>query len=247
MSVLQTGADLVRAVLGTHMAPPTAAIIVAAGRSTRMGGISKQFAELCGKPVLAHTLLAFEACRHIDEIVVVIRPEDEARTRELAARYGIRKLGAVVHGGETRMDSVKRGFAAIGKRIRYVAIHDGARCLVTPEMIGSVLREAYRHRAATAASPVTDTVKLINRRGYIERTIDRDRVLLAQTPQVFHVDLYTAALTDTETHTFTDDNQLMEYIRVPVKPVNCGAENLKITTREDLDRAAYILARRAGQ
>ena len=245
MPMRETIADLMRATAGVDMAPPTAAVIVAAGNSVRMGGgTSKQLLELCGIPVLAHTLKAFQHSRMIDEIVVVTRPEDRTTVKRLQDEFGITKLTQIVQGGETRAESVKNGVAAIGKHIRYVAIHDGARCLVTPDMIRRVLRAAYIHRAATAATTVTDTVKLANKRGFIDKTVDRRHVWLAQTPQVFHADLYRAALATAKTQAVTDDNQLMEQIGFPVKLVNCGHENLKITTPEDIGRAEDILARR---
>lgn len=237
-------ADAIRAAKGTRMAAPTAAIIVAAGQSTRMKGASKQFLEIDGVPVLAHTLRTFQRSRMIDEIIVVVRPEDIAKTRQIKKTYGIHKLTHVVRGGDTRAESVKRGFDAVGHHIKYVAIHDGARCLITTDMIKRVLRAAYKHHAASAATTVTDTVKLATRRGFIEKTVDRRYVYLAQTPQAFHVDLYHAALANAKTTLYTDDNQLMEDLGVSVKLVNCGAENIKITTPEDIGRAKDILARR---
>ena len=245
MPVRETIADLMRATAGIDMAPPTAAVIVAAGNSVRMGGgTSKQLLELCGIPVLAHTLKAFQRSRMIDEIVVVARPEDHAAIYRLKEEFGITKLTQVVGGGKTRAESVKNGVAAISKHAKYVAIHDGARCLITPDMIRRVLRAAYIHRAATAATTVTDTVKIANKRGFIDKTVDRKQVWLAQTPQVFHADLYHAALATAKVQAITDDNQLMEQIGFPVKLVNCGNENLKITTPEDIGRAEDILTRR---
>ena len=244
MSRREVAADVLRTAGGTHMAPPTAAVIVAAGQSTRMKGVSKQFLELEGIPVLAHTLRAFQRSRFIDQIVVVARAEDRERVEQLRRQFRITKLTAVVEGGATRAQSVRRGVAAIHKSMRFVAIHDGARCLVTPEMIRQVLRAAYRYNAASAAASVTDTVKLATRRGFIEKTVDRDRVFLASTPQAFHVDLYHAATTLAAGKDFTDDNQLMEHARIPVKLVDVGADNIKITTPEDIGRAEDILARR---
>jgi len=230
------------------MAPATSAVIVAAGSSTRMGkGVSKQLLKLAGVPVLARTLRAFQQSGYIDEIVVVSRPEDMREISELLTKYGITKPVRLVAGGATRADSVKRGFAAISKKAKYVAIHDGARCLITPAMIKKVLRAAYLHRAATAACTVTDTVKIATKRGFIERTEDRERVWLAQTPQVFHTNLYRAALANVKDNTLTDDNQLIEAIGYPVKLVDCGAENLKITRPEDLPRAEAILAARRAK
>ena len=176
MSRREVAADVLRTAAGKHMAPPTAAVIVAAGASTRMKGASKQFLELEGIPVLAHTLRAFQRSRFIDQIVVVARAEDKERVEQLRKQFRITKLTAVVEGGTTRARSVQRGVAAIHKSMRFVAIHDGARCLVTPEMIKQVLRAAYRYNAASAACSVTDTVKLANKRGFIEKTIERGRI-----------------------------------------------------------------------
>ena len=245
MLTLSTFADVLRASVGTDMAPASAAIIVAAGSSTRMGGeVSKQFMCVDGIPVLARTMLAFDKSPYIDQIVVVAREEEIPLVKELQAQYGIEKLHAVVAGGADRGESVKNGVKAVGKHIKYLAIHDGARCLVTPSMIKKVMRAAFMHRAASAACPVRDTVKIADKRGFIKKTVDRNSVYLAQTPQVFHADLYRAAAALCTDKNFTDDNQLLEAADFPVKLVDCGHENLKITTPEDIGRAEDILARR---
>ena len=242
---LQTIADVLRATAGTDMAPPTSAIIVAAGSSTRMGTeVSKQLLKLDGVPVLAHTLLAFQRSGYIDEIVIVIREEDRSDVEGILQKYGITKPARLVPGGASRAESVQKGFSAISPKAKFVAIHDGARCLITPEMIKRVLRAAYLHKAATAACPVTDTVKLATKRGFIEKTVDRRRVYLAQTPQVFHTDLYRAALENCSSTDLTDDNQLIECIGHPVKLVDCGTENIKLTHPQDLLRARAILEAR---
>lgn len=248
MLSLSTVADVLRATAGTDIAPATSAVIVAAGGSTRMGkGVSKQLLKLAGVPILARTLYAFQQSGYIDEIVVVTRPEDMKEVSTLLTKYGIKKPVRLVAGGATRADSVKRGFAAINKKAKFVAIHDGARCLITPAMIKKVLRAAYLHRAATAACTVTDTVKIATKRGFIARTENRDLVWLAQTPQVFDTNLYRAALANVKDNTLTDDNQLIEAIGYPVKLVDCGTENLKITRPEDLPRAEAILAARRAK
>lgn len=248
MAFAEIAADVVLAIGGKNPSPRTAAIIVAAGGSTRMGGkTSKQFLELEGKPVLAHTLLAFEKARYVDEIVVVARAEDIQAVWSLAHAYGIKKLTAVTKGGDTRAASVRRGFRKIHPKTRFVAIHDGARCLITPAQIGKICRAAYRHRAATAATAVTDTVKMANRHGFIASTVDRKKVFLVQTPQIFHADLYRAALAYTDDDSITDDNQLMEKIKYPVKLVDIGKDNIKLTTPDDLPRAAFILSQREAQ
>ena len=242
---LSTIADVLRATAGTDMAPATSAIIVAAGNSSRMGkGVSKQLLELDGIPVIARTLMSFGRSGYIDEIILVVREEDKPEMEALVLRYGIKKPIKLVLGGASRTESVKNGFEAVDPKAKFIAIHDGARCLITPKMIQRVLRAAYLHKAATAACPVTDTVKLATKRGFIEKTVDRRKVFLAQTPQVFHTDLYRAALANCDGLDFTDDNQLVEHINFPVKLVDCGTENIKLTHPEDLLRASAILEAR---
>ena len=248
MALADFAADMVLMAGGKNPSPRTAAIIVSAGSSTRMGTkTSKQFLKVNGMPVLAHTLLAFQKARCIDEIVVVARAEDKDLVQTMATKYGIKKLSAITSGGSTRAASVRYGFRKIHPKTRFVAIHDGARCLITPTQIVKVCRAAYRHRAATAATAVTDTVKMANSRGFIAPTIDRSKVFLAQTPQVFHADLYRAALARVEDDFLTDDNQLMEKIKHPVKLVDLGKDNIKITHPDDIARAEFILSQREGK
>lgn len=224
----------------------TAAVIVAAGSSLRMGNdIKKQFLKVKAVPVLLRTLQSFEACDRIDEIVVVAKEEDVAAVRELAAEYQIAKLTAVVVGGATRAISAKLGFERIDPDMQYVAIHDGARCLVTPEEIERVCLAAYEQGAATAAVPVTDTVKRADESGFIADTLDRRSIFLAATPQIFSVELYRRAL-EAECIDFTDDNQLIELLPHPVKIVECSRDNIKITYPEDVSLAEFILNRREG-
>ncbi|MBQ9802991.1 MAG: 2-C-methyl-D-erythritol 4-phosphate cytidylyltransferase [Clostridia bacterium] len=245
MATLYKTADALRALNGKKR-PHTSAVIVAAGGSTRMGGTtSKQLLEVGGIPVLARTMLAFENTKQIDEIVVVARAADLNTVGELAALYRITKLIAVVSGGATRAKSAQNGFMHISNSAKFVVIHDGARCLVTPEMIEKVLRAAYRHKAATAVAPVFDTVKTVDSQGFIKKTVDRKSLMLATTPQVFSTNLYRAAIeTVKDTEQFTDDNQMMESLPFPVKTVNCGRENIKITEPLDLLLAECILAER---
>lgn len=221
----------------------TSAVIVAAGSSTRMGGGSKQFAELCGIPVIVHTLRAFESTPCIHEIVVVAKKTELDVYRELIKAYSLTKITAVVEGGKTRQESVRLGLDAVDPKSAYIAISDGARCLLTEEMITRVCRNAYLHGAATAATRATDTVKLESRQAFIESTTDRRRTWQAQTPQVFQTNLYRAAAYTALESKFegTDDNSLVEEIDYPVKLVDCGRENIKITTPVDLYIAEAIL------
>lgn len=224
----------------------TTAIIVAAGNSTRMGkGVSKQLLAIGGVPVLVRTLLAFEGADTVKDIIVVTKPDMIAEVLLFAEEYGITKLSAVIPGGATRALSVKNGFHAIDPATKYVAIHDGARCLITPDMIEQVCRAAYRYRAASAVATVSDTVKTATKSGFVASTVDRSTVFLATTPQVFLANLYRAALeTVPNADQLTDDNQLIERLPHPIKIVDCGKENIKITTPDDVDLAEFILKKR---
>ncbi len=224
----------------------TSAIIAAAGCGSRMQngtGKTKQLMELCGMPVIVHTIKAFEECEKINEIIIVTRSEEADIYEQYKAKYGFTKISAVVIGGDTRQESVLRGFEAISDKSDFVAIHDGARCLITPEAITAVLDEAFRRGAATAAAKASDTVKRADRNGFIAETIERDSLWMAQTPQVFKTELYRAAayIAKEEGFVCTDDNSLAEHIGFEVKLVDCGTENIKITTPIDLAVAEIIM------
>lgn len=250
ISKAQRLANLLRAVSGSDKRiQPTSAIIVAAGSSIRMGtesGVTKQHIELCGIPVVVRSLMAFQQCELIGEIVVVARADELYLYDEYKLKYGLDKLRAVVPGGDTRQASVICGIEAISPKSRFVAIHDGARCLITPEQIEQVCLAAYRYRAATAATAVTDTVKMADRHGFVDQTVDRELIWLAQTPQAFYIPLYRAAAYSAREEQFsaTDDNSLVERIQNPVKLVECGKENIKLTTPEDVSLAIQILTKR---
>ncbi len=240
-------ADILRTALGKpKKSTKTAAILLAGGNSTRMGeGVSKQQLMLAGMPVIVHTLLAFQNTPEIDEIVVVAREDERALYKQYREQYGITKLRAVVGGGDTRQASAKKGFSAISEDTVYVAVHDGARCLITSEEISAVCAAAYRHMAATAAVRCTETVKK-EKNGFIEETLDREHIYLARTPQVFGADLYRAALAIAERDgiTVTDDCALVEHIDRPIKLVPCSVNNIKITTPEDILHASAVLEAR---
>lgn len=222
----------------------TSAIIAAAGSGTRMNSDkTKQLLTLEGIPVIVRTLQAFESCPVIDEIIVSAKADELDFYEEYRKEYSPKKLARVVVGGATRQESVLRGFEAVSDKSEFVAIHDGARCLITPEKIEKVIRAAYNHGAATAASRVSDTVKKANAAGFAAETIDRDSLWLAQTPQVFKTELYRAAayVAKEEGFTATDDNMLAEHIGYPVKLVDCGTGNIKLTTPADLAVAEVLL------
>ena len=241
-----TGA--LRAISGTpHPKNFTSAIIAAAGLSERFGGdVTKQMTEIRGVPVLIHTLKAFEQADCIHEIVVVAKLNEISAWEILCREHGITKVTKIVQGGFTRQESVLCGLDAVDKKSKFVAISDGARCLITPDIINSVCRSAYKYKAATAAHRSTDTVKIADKKGFIDSTADRDTVWLAQTPQVFKTKLYRAAAYTAlkKGFTATDDNSLVENIGHPIRLVECGARNIKITTREDIAIAEGVLCDR---
>lgn len=224
-----------------------AAVVVAAGNSTRMGyGMSKQLIPLLGIPTIGHTLMAFEEASCINQIVVVCRESDIERINEIAAEYNISKLKAVVTGGDTRSESVRNGVSATDEDIDFVAIHDGARPLVTPQAIGRVVSAAVEKRAAALAVPVTDTIKVVDENGFIVSTPLRSTLRAAQTPQVFEKALYTEALDKTRDAgvEFTDDCALVEWAGVPVMTVMGDYSNIKLTTPGDVSVAENILRQR---
>lgn len=224
----------------------TAAVILAAGDSKRMGNINKLFYQVGGIPVLAHTLIAYQKAPLIREIVVVAKPEDFGKIQELKRKYGISKLTQLANGGETRQESAKNGVEKLGKDVKYVAIADGARCLTTPTQITKVCLSAYRQMAACAAHKVTDTVKRATVLHNTTETIDRSDLWEMQTPQVFNTALYQAAMIRAEENklTATDDATLIEGLGYRVHLIECGIGNIKITTVEDIPFAEAILAYR---
>ena len=228
----------------------TTAVICAAGSSTRMealmGETRKQFMELGGMPVVARTLRAFEAADPIHEIIVVAREDELPLYEGFKETYGLTKLSKVVTGGETRQESARLGSDEVDERCRFIAVADAARCLITPEEIQRVCHAAYQWNAASAGIKATDTVKVCDSSAFIDSTPDRDYVWMAQTPQVFALNLYRAAAYVARDEKFkaTDDNQLLEHIRVPVKMVACSRENIKITEPSDIVFANAILEAR---
>ena len=224
----------------------TAAIILAGGTGSRMqSDKTKQFIDILGKTVLERTVLAFDKCELINEIVVVVREGEESDAITLINKLNISKSFKTVIGGACRAESAKNGFLAISQDTDFVAVHDAARCLITPEMIDKVVKMAYKTSAATAVCSVSDTVKQVDKDGKIVATIPRETVFRAQTPQVFSKDVYNRALIRCEDlSAITDDNMLVENIGADIYAVDLGYNNIKITTQEDLRLAKNILTER---
>ena len=237
--------DTIRAIAGKKdRIQPTSAVIVASGNSTRMGGISKQMMMLDNIPVIVRTIMAFDNCEHINEIIVVAKAEEFSLYQEFQKTYEFKKLTRLVSGGETRQESVKNGFEAISKDSKFVAIHDGARCLITPNDIERVCVAAYKCGGATAATRAIDSIKISSGKNlFIESSANRNHVWLAQTPQIFRTDVYELALLKGKEDGLlvTDDNSLVENLGAKIKLVECGRNNLKITTPDDIPIALAIL------
>ena len=197
--------------------------------------------------MLYYTLSAYENAECVHEIIIVAREEEIPFWQRLCKENKISKVTQIIVGGATRQESVRHGLDVVDKQSKFVAIADGARCLITPEQINEVCRAAYKYEAATAAHRSTDTVKIADKKGFIAETADRNTVWLAQTPQVFKTTLYRAAAYTALKDGFeaTDDNSLVEEVGHPVRLVECGALNVKITTREDLAVAESVISRRS--
>jgi 2-C-methyl-D-erythritol 4-phosphate cytidylyltransferase len=217
------------------------AIIAAAGRSERMGGVDKMLVRLAGRPLIAHSVAAFAGSRVIDRVVVVV---SEANREAIAALLGeIAPAVTMVPGGERRRDSVLNGLEALAG-CEHVVVHDGARPLVTAELIERALQGARKEGAAICAVPIADTVKRVDDKGFVSGTVSRGGLWLAQTPQAFHAGLLMMGHESTELDV-TDDAALLELMGAPVSVVQGSPRNLKVTTPEDLRLAEALLAARS--
>ncbi len=224
--------------------PFCSAVILAAGASERAGK-DKIFSELCGRPTLVHTLLAFERSDCIGEIILVVRQDKIETAAQLCDRYKIGKVKKIVCGGATRMQSSLNGVSEVSARTKLVAIHDGARPLVTETLIEEVVHNAYLYKAAAPAVPVKDTIKRV-KGNFMVRTLSRDETVAVQTPQVFRTDLIKGALTDAVARDFplTDDCSAAELFGVKTRVVPGSEENMKLTTPIDFAIAKSILESR---
>jgi len=220
------------------------AIVVAAGRSQRMGAnTDKAFLSLGAKPVIAWSLLAFERCHEIDRIILVVRKDQAIAAKTLAQMFGISKLQSVVIGGVNRQDSVLNGMKELDPETRYVCIHDGARPCVRPELIEATLRCAKRNGSGIAASRIWDTVKYVERGATVDHTVDRSKLWTVQTPQTFSIGLLTKAYNEVtkKKASVTDDASAVELLGESVRLVEWMHPNIKITTADDLPLAVAAL------
>ena len=225
------------------------AIVVAAGKGTRMGaGEEKLLLPLGGVPLLVRTLLPFQACSEIGEIVLVASPGLAERIRkEILPGGRLDKVARIVSGGKRRQDSAYQGLRAFSRAPGIVLIHDGDRPFVTEDLIRAVIRSAAGG-GALAAVRAKDTIKLQGRGSAVEKTLDRKRIWLAQTPQGFPYRAILAAHEQARAEKWevTDDAEIMERAGGRVKIVAADYDNIKIATPEDYDLARLILARRSA-
>ena len=220
------------------------AVVVAAGRGMRMGAaVNKVLLPLCGGPVIRHAVRAFCETDEIDGVVVVVSADETEQMR--AALCGLEKVCAIVPGGSTRQESVKNGLDALPKEARIALVHDGARPLISRELIARCIRQTEDCGSAVVCTPVTDTVK-VEKDGCVVRTLDRSQLRAVQTPQCFFAGelkaAYEAAARDGVS--VTDDASVMEHAGHSVHLLESSEVNFKLTTPEDLRRAEDIIGER---
>lgn len=228
--------------------PFCSVVVVAAGRSERMGK-DKLLLPLGGKTVLERTLLSVEQAERTDEIILVTREDLMVSFAEICKKLSLKKPVKIVKGGETRTESVLAGALETDPRAELIAVHDGARPLVTPELIDAVAESAAVTNASAPAVPVTDTVKIAGADGIVQSTPERGTLFAVQTPQIFQAELLRAALQSAVTcgAKLTDDCSAVERLGKQVLLIPGDSENIKITHPIDLALGEAILKRREGR
>ena len=223
-----------------------AGIIVAAGMGVRFGGgQKKQYRVLGGRPLLAHSLLTFDSCDLIDEIFLVVPEGDRDRCRDVVVTpFQPATPVHLVSGGPNRQASVYAGLGATQGKFEIVAIHDGVRPFVTPEMVTACIEQVSQGGACIVAQEISDTVKQVNRKSHVVSTVDRTNLRLAQTPQAFRYKLIWEAHTAAARNGYraTDDAELVERLGRTIITVPGSRKNIKVTTREDLEIARVLWA-----
>jgi 2-C-methyl-D-erythritol 4-phosphate cytidylyltransferase len=223
------------------------AIVLAAGRSTRMGGgPNKQFIELCGKPLIYYSLAAFEACPNIEAIILVRRPDYAEQAEQVVREFGFKKVAALTDGGVERQNSVWSGLQKCDPATDIVAVHDGARPLLTHALIESTIISVQAHGTGIAATKVVDTIKEANDDKTVIRTVDRTKLWAVQTPQTVRFSLLREAYTNVflKKMVVTDEAAAIESLGQKVHLVETPFLNLKITTPADLAIAEALLRQR---
>ncbi len=223
------------------------AIIAAAGKGKRMNArTSKSFIPIFGKPILAYTIEKFEKCKLIDKIYLIVsREEKEKCCRNIISKYNFSKIQELVNGGKTRQDSIYNGLKAMDRYTDIVVIHDGARPLVEENIIQDSIETAQKYGAAVTAIPIKDTIKKCGKDFIINKTLNREEIWRAQTPQTFKYDLIIQAYHQAykEKYFATDDAAIVERFGNKVKLIIGSEENIKITTPFDIIMVENFLKR----
>jgi 2-C-methyl-D-erythritol 4-phosphate cytidylyltransferase len=213
------------------------AIVPSAGAGKRLGlSTKKPFVNLGGRPLVTYALKTLNGSRSINSIIIA-----SEKFKRLVRRFRLKKVARIVIGGKTRMESVKKCLATIGDDFGIVLIHDGARPFIEKSVIEGSIRLCRRFGGCIVALPENDTVKLVSDNFFIKKTLDRNRVFRAQTPQVFRIDLLKKAYTEARKTGYTDDASLVEALGGRIKVLAGTRRNIKITTKEDLKFAEVLL------
>lgn len=212
------------------------AIIVAGGVGSRMGlSVPKQFVEVNGKPIIAYTINAVSKCEDVDEIIVVTNSDYLVYTKDVVDAFGFKKVKKIVSGGKSRPESVANGLKEVCKDSAIVAVHDGARPMIDPEVFSQCIKSAERFGCAAVGVKMKDTIKMSDDNGFIECTVDREKLWQIQTPQIFKKDIICSLYESSVNNLVaTDDCFLAEQAGYKVKLVEGKYENIKITTPQDI-------------
>ena len=225
----------IKKLFSTDEEPPVVtAVIVAAGSGTRMGGkVKKQFLSLFGRPVLAHTIEAVEKCSLVNTIIIVTNEDDILTVKDIISSAGCEKVSSIVTGGAKRAISVYKGLCEVPENTEIVLIHDGVRPVVPEALIENVIMDAREHGAAALGVKIKDTIKTVDKNGFISETLDREAMVAIQTPQCFKYDIIKKAY-ESFPENATDDCMLVEKLGVRVKVTEGSYSNIKLTTKEDM-------------
>ncbi len=224
-----------------------ASVVVAAGKGSRMGtSVKKQYLDLKGVPILIRTLKIFEESDEISETILVVSSEDIKYAQDLVDKYNLKKVFQIIPGGKTRSESVYNGLKKVSGDCDLVAVHDGARPLLSKSTLKKCIDFSKKHNSAVAAVKVKDTIKIVEENNVINKTLPRNKLWAVQTPQIFNRNLllkcYKMAMA--EGVSATDDASILEYYGYEVKVVEGEYDNIKITTPEDIILAERIVGER---
>lgn len=226
----------------------TQVILASGGISLRMQNKNKLLAKIGNIPVIIRTLMALSSFSNVLEIVLVVNKKFEDNYKKLIEKYEISKIEKIIHGGEKRQDSIWEGIKQLNPKIPFTAIHDAARPFITEELFNEILEQAIKYDCAIPAIPINDTIKQTDKKGFVDKTLDRAQIFAVQTPQIFKTELIIKAyekIHKKEKIYKTDDCAIIEEFGKKVKMVKGDNNNIKITNETDLI-IAEIIAQKKG-